>query len=778
MKIKGYCWTLIIAIWVGLGSVTAQTVKWVDQAGGSDGNDGNSEATAYATLQFAVDNSTSGSAGTPSVINVKDGTYEAIGLFNQGGFGTALLIKDLDYLTIQAVAGHSPSVKPSTAGNIVSVSIQNCNHLTIDNIDSDQTTAQFDNWHVFNSTDLTVRNCTFEGGEDGVDFETGHTTALFEKNTFLNITTGSGDEVLEFKDGTFSDIIIQDNFFLNNYRHIRIHNEDGTVSGFIIRRNFMDETNSQEAVRLIGASDILMENNVILNSAQQALYIDDGCSNITVQHNTFFNNGFEEVRNKVTTSDIVIKNNIFYANGTYAALAASVVSLPGEDFNLVYNAGALTESGSQPAVTTFGANTITGMDPLFVSTTPGSEDLQLQPTSPAIAAGDDLGVTDDQAQNPRPQPASTNPDLGAYESGEPAAPGCGDLLFLADERMEFKHHDMSDGAVHSNDRIDFQRGNPSVHSGEITAVGRIEISDRNTVNGDVTSGEDVQLSDGAVVNGTVTEYASVDAIDLPDVADVVYGSDDVEVPRNGSLTLDEGDYRNIKVQENATLTLTGGTYNIRRLDMNNGAVLQVEAAVTMNIDDDLDVNRDATLELLNATATTDVSFNVDGDDVKLRDRVVWVGTILAPQADVVFQDQSFFKGSVCAKRIELHRRTITVHHNSAIPLPKRAAAEVLADGAGVSLPEAYSLEQNYPNPFNPTTTIRFALPEAGPASLKIYNVRGQLVQTLANGSFEAGVHSFAWDGTNAVGEKVASGLYFYQLIAGDFYRVKRMILLK
>ncbi len=76
--------------------------------------------------------------------------------------------------------------------NIVSVSIEDCDHLIIDNIDSDQTVAQFDNWHVWDSDDLTLRNSTFEGGEDGIDFNTDITNALIEKNTFKNITTGSG----------------------------------------------------------------------------------------------------------------------------------------------------------------------------------------------------------------------------------------------------------------------------------------------------------------------------------------------------------------------------------------------------------------------------------------------------------------------------------------------------------------------------------------------------------------------------------------------------------
>jgi len=388
-----------------------QTTKWVAQTGGSDANDGNTEATAYATLQFAIDNSTSGTAGTPSVINVKDGTYGITGQSNQDNYATAILIEDLDYLTIQAVSGHEPVVKPVTEGNIVSISIDNCDHLVIDNIDSDQTVAQFDNWHVFDSDDLTVRNSTFEGGEDGIDFNTSLTTALIESNAFLDINTGSGDEVLDFTDASYSDIVIQDNLFENTYRQTTIYPPGGsTASGFVIRRNMMDGTTSQEAIRLIGAADVTVENNVIMNSMQQGIYIDSGCSDINVWHNTFFNNDQEdggngEIRTKVTTADIVIKNNIIYGNGVNPAFETSAASLPGEDYNLVFN----TVDGSFA----FGPNTMTGTNPLFVNTTAGSEDLHLQVASPAIDAGTDLGVTDDKDQAPRP--SGSDPDMGAYE---------------------------------------------------------------------------------------------------------------------------------------------------------------------------------------------------------------------------------------------------------------------------------------------------------------------------------------------------------------------------
>ena len=107
------CGLVFACIAISALPLQAETTKWVDQSEGNDVNDGDTEATAYATLQKAIDSSVTGTAATRSIINVKNGTYGITGQTNQGGFATAILISGLDYLTIHAVPGHSPEVKPS-----------------------------------------------------------------------------------------------------------------------------------------------------------------------------------------------------------------------------------------------------------------------------------------------------------------------------------------------------------------------------------------------------------------------------------------------------------------------------------------------------------------------------------------------------------------------------------------------------------------------------------------------------------------------------------------
>ncbi len=87
------------------------------------------------------------------------------------------------------------------------------------------------------------------------------------------------------------------------------------------------------------------------------------------------------------------------------------------------------------------------------------------------------------------------------------------------------------------------------------------------------------------------------------------------------------------------------------------------------------------------------------------------------------------------------------------------------------------LFQNRPNPFTPVTKIGFELAQAGRVELAIYSVEGRLIRTLINEDRQAGSHEAIWDGCDAEGKKVASGVYFYKLAAPGIAESRRMILL-
>ena len=94
-----------------------------------------------------------------------------------------------------------------------------------------------------------------------------------------------------------------------------------------------------------------------------------------------------------------------------------------------------------------------------------------------------------------------------------------------------------------------------------------------------------------------------------------------------------------------------------------------------------------------------------------------------------------------------------------------------------------SLMQNFPNPFNPETWIPYYLADTATVTVRIYNVTGELIRSIDVGKQAAGAYTSRqraayWDGKDDAGQSVASGIYFYQLLADDFSETRRMVVMK
>jgi len=94
------------------------------------------------------------------------------------------------------------------------------------------------------------------------------------------------------------------------------------------------------------------------------------------------------------------------------------------------------------------------------------------------------------------------------------------------------------------------------------------------------------------------------------------------------------------------------------------------------------------------------------------------------------------------------------------------------------IPDEFIVHQNFPNPFNPETEIRFALTKDSHVVISIYNTLGQQIGTLIDTQYAAGFHSVRWDGKDRNGSPVSSGVYLYQIQAGEFSQVRKMSLLR
>lgn len=118
--------------------------------------------------------------------------------------------------------------------------------------------------------------------------------------------------------------------------------------------------------------------------------------------------------------------------------------------------------------------------------------------------------------------------------------------------------------------------------------------------------------------------------------------------------------------------------------------------------------------------------------------------------------------------------TNEVHENNNLGwAPAVAYGTITGVETDQQIPESFELAQNYPNPFNPSSTIKFKLPSSGKATLIVYNILGQAVQTLVDGFLNRGTYAVQFNGAG-----LASGVYFYRLQTDNFTQTKKMVLLK
>jgi len=102
------------------------------------------------------------------------------------------------------------------------------------------------------------------------------------------------------------------------------------------------------------------------------------------------------------------------------------------------------------------------------------------------------------------------------------------------------------------------------------------------------------------------------------------------------------------------------------------------------------------------------------------------------------------------------------------------AIEVIAE----FVPTVYALRQNYPNPFNPLTNFTYDVPELSDVQIRVYNLLGREVSVIFNEQQQPGRYTETWDGTDHQGRKLASGIYFLRMQAGDFTQMRKMTLLR
>jgi len=167
---------------------------------------------------------------------------------------------------------------------------------------------------------------------------------------------------------------------------------------------------------------------------------------------------------------------------------------------------------------------------------------------------------------------------------------------------------------------------------------------------------------------------------------------------------------------------------------------------------------------------------VETDEVQIN---AYVGSAPAGNIELQFS----YGGRAADKRInQFNCVELSDSHHVLTNLPSRSGGDAyfinLRDGQAPTSGITTLAARNYPNPFNPETTISYSLPQDGLVCVKVFNSRGQLVTTLVDGEQPSGVYNVTWKGTDAAGNSVSSGIYFYRVTAGNKTINRKMLLLK
>lgn len=314
------------------------------------------------------------------------------------------------------------------------------------------------------------------------------------------------------------------------------------------------------------------------------------------------------------------------------------------------------------------------------------------------------------------------------------------------------------------------------------AGGDVDVKYRSKVGGNVFAVGVVNLSSDSVVNGYISEDPNLEMF-VYDRRPCKAGVEKVYVNPGETVGLKSGAYGHVIVN-GGVLQLHSGVYNldllyainkgIIRLDLSNGPII-------LNVANSLKLYDSVMVVSSLADGPGDVFINVcgyDGSPVKVINSKC-LGTIYAPSSDVWITRNSRLDGAVYAGK----KLVVAAHSQlNFVRLLFNPPTSILAvdNAAKQALPGEISLAQNAPNPFNPVTTIEYRLPAGASerVTLKVYDLRGAVVNTLVDHVENAGVHSVVWNGTDGNGNTVSSGVYIYQLRAGDFVQSKKMILMR
>ncbi|WP_412063719.1 immunoglobulin-like domain-containing protein [Rubrivirga sp. IMCC45206] len=377
-------------------------------------------------------------------------------------------------------------------------------------------------------------------------------------------------------------------------------------------------------------------------------------------------------------------------------------------------------------------------------------------------------------------------------------------LFLGDRQVTIDGQVRTEGAVHSNDKLELKKGlrggdgGPSLHVGDLTSSDDLKVHDQQRVEGAVTARR-VDLKREAVVTGPVTERA-VARVAMPSVS-VRASGPDVRLADGGAQTLAPGSYGALRVGKRAVLTLSAGRYTFKEIKVEDGgriAASVATGAVVLDVEDKAEFGRGAALlpTPFGAADARYLSLRVAGGKVEIGEDAEVAAQVVAPRAQVRLRRGAQFVGVVVGGKVDVDdgASALFVTALSAAPAqaiaatgaraetadapsapdatPEVALATSAASMTAEPAPAALTLGGTFPNPTRGRATVRFGVPTDGPVAIVVYDVRGREV-IGSRGHLAAGWHEVALEGSD-----LPAGVYVVRVAAGAELGVGRFTVVR
>lgn len=265
---------------------------------------------------------------------------------------------------------------------------------------------------------------------------------------------------------------------------------------------------------------------------------------------------------------------------------------------------------------------------------------------------------------------------------------------------------------------------------------------------------------------------------LPVVPSFTYGSNNVTVNCNATMTLSPGKYAVVTVRAGGRLNLGAGIYNIKTLRTENNATINTNDSSKVRIATSLTLANDCYVGPSNIALFIVRSDGVCGNSVDFGYRTQFHGQVLAPLGTIDLGRKTDLFGRFWGKIITSDY-DVNVTYYSPVTVLTRGNNDGFQKKRlpGTTAEGDATLAQNFPNPFSASTTIGFTLTQPAPVTLRILDSYGNEVRTLLeNSAMNTGAASVNWDGRSASGEEVPSGTYFCQLRCGESETVRPLVL--